>query len=147
MAFINENYLKLQKLSFCRYCTKVAAFKEKEPSMQIIRLGIGDVTQPLAPAVIQAMHQAVDEMSDKQTFRGYGPEQGYDFLRKAIVHHDFEAKGIQIDIDEIFINDGAKVTQEISPIFSDKKTLFVLRIPYTRSTLTQTLWEAEPENG
>ena len=145
MAFINENYLKLQKnYLFADIAQKVAAFKEKEPSMQIIRLGIGDVTQPLAPAVIQAMHQAVDEMSDKQTFRGYGPEQGYDFLRKAIVHHDFEAKGIQIDIDEIFINDGAKSD---TGNITDKKTLFVLRIPYTRSTLTQTLWEAEPENG
>ncbi len=109
MAFINENYLKLQKnYLFADIAHKVAAFKEKEPSMQIIRLGIGDVTQPLAPAVIQAMHEAVDEMSKKETFHGYGPEQGYDFLRKAIVENDFAARGIQIDIDEVFVNDGAK---------------------------------------
>jgi len=83
-------------------------FKKTHPDADIIRLGIGDVTRPLAPAVIEAMHKAVDEMGHEETFRGYGPEQGYEFLRQAVVDHDYKPLGINIDIDEVFISDGAK---------------------------------------
>ncbi len=109
MAHINENFLKLApSYLFSDIAKRVNAFKEANPEKNIIRLGIGDVTQPLAPAVIEAMHKAVDEMTSSDTFRGYGPEQGYDFLRKAIVDNDFKSRGIDIAIDEVFVNDGAK---------------------------------------
>ena len=84
------------------------AFREAHPERNVISLGIGDVTRPLPPASIAAMHRAVDEMAVAETFRGYGPEQGYAFLRQAIVDHDYTARGVQIDIDEVFISDGAK---------------------------------------
>ena len=83
-------------------------FRKNNPDADIIRLGIGDVTRPLAPAVIEAMHKAVDEMGQAETFRGYGPEQGYEFLRQAVVDHDYKPLGINLDIDEVFISDGAK---------------------------------------
>ena len=109
MATINENFLKLQKnYLFADIAQKVAAYKDAHPEAQIIRLGIGDVTRPLAPAVIAALHKAVDEMGAADTFRGYGPEHGYEFLRRAIVENDFASRGVQIDADEIFVNDGAK---------------------------------------
>lgn len=109
MAHINENFLKLApSYLFSDIAKRVNAYKEANPSKRIIRLGIGDVTKPLAPAVIEAMHKAVDEMASSDTFRGYGPEQGYDFLRKAIVDNDFTPRGIDIDMDEVFVNDGAK---------------------------------------
>lgn len=109
MAHINENYLKLPgNYLFATIAKKVAAFSEKNPDADIIRLGIGDVTRPLAPAVIDAMHKAVDEMGKAETFRGYGPEQGYEFLIKKIIECDYEERGIQLDTDEVFIGDGAK---------------------------------------
>ena len=109
MVTLNENFLKLQKnYLFADIAQKVNAYKEAHPEAQIIRLGIGDVTRPLAPAVIQALHKAVDEMGSAETFRGYGPEHGYEFLRRAIVDNDFAPRGITLDTDEIFINDGAK---------------------------------------
>lgn len=109
MALVNENYSNLQSsYLFANIAHKVADFQKAHPDADIIRLGIGDVTLPLAPAVIEAMHKAVDEMGNIETFRGYGPEQGYDFLRQAVVDHDYTARGIQIDLDEVFISDGAK---------------------------------------
>lgn len=109
MANINKNYGKLPgSYLFAEIARRVAAYSEEHPDVQLIRLGIGDVTRPLCPAVIQAMHKAVDEMGQAETFRGYGPEQGYDFLRKAIQENDFTARGADIAMDEIFVSDGAK---------------------------------------
>ena len=93
---------------FADIARKVNAFRTERPEAEIISLGIGDVTQPLAPAVVEAMHGAVDEMAHGDTFRGYGPERGYDFLIEAIVENDFRARGVSIDADEVFVNDGAK---------------------------------------
>jgi LL-diaminopimelate aminotransferase len=109
MFTINENYLKLQgSYLFAAVAKKVAAFQEQNPGTEIIRLGIGDVTQPIAPAIIEALHKAVDEMGKAETFRGYAPEQGYEFLRKVIAEKDFAERGCDIAPDEIFISDGAK---------------------------------------
>ena len=109
MININENFLKLQdSYLFSTIAKKVAKFQEENPDAKIIKLGIGDVTLPLAPSVVSAMEKAVLEMGHKETFRGYGPEQGYDFLREKISKYDYEKRGVKIDIDEIFISDGAK---------------------------------------
>ena len=109
MAYINSHYLKLKAgYLFPEIGRRVQAFSAAHPQAQIIRLGIGDVTEPLPPAVIAAMHQAVDDMARRETFRGYGPEQGYDFLRQAVAEHDFQARGCAIDAEEIFISDGGK---------------------------------------
>ena len=109
MFKINENYLKLPgSYLFSTIAKKVKAFEEANPDRNIIRLGIGDVTLPLAPAIIEALHKAVDEMGVKETFRGYSPDQGYEFLRKAIVDCDYKTRGVDLEIDEIFISDGAK---------------------------------------
>jgi LL-diaminopimelate aminotransferase len=109
MIRINENYLKLQPTYlFTEIGRRVAAFQKAHPEKNIIKLGIGDVTRPLPPACIQAFHQAVDEMADAATFRGYGPEQGYAFLREVIAHEDFQARGAEIEADEVFVSDGAK---------------------------------------
>ena len=120
MAKINANYLKLPgSYLFSDMGKKVAAYKEAHPEKSIIRLGIGDVTRPLAPAIIEAMHTAVDEMGVEETFRGYGPEQGYLFLRSLILENDYKARGIDLDADEIFVSDGAKSdTGNIGDIFS-----------------------------
>lgn len=109
MALVNEHFLKLQSsYLFSDIAKKVNSFKVTHPKSKIIRMGIGDVTQPLAPAVIEAMHKAVDEMAHKETFHGYGPEQGYPFLIDAIIKNDYESLGIFIEPGEVFINDGAK---------------------------------------
>ena len=109
MANVNLNYAKLPgSYLFAEIARRVAAYSAEHPEAQLIRLGIGDVTRPLCPAVIEAMHKAVDEMGQKETFRGYGPEQGYDFLREAIVKGDFQRYGVAIDMDEVFVSDGAK---------------------------------------
>ncbi len=109
MALVNEQFLKLpESYLFSEIAKKVAAFKETHPEARIIRLGIGDVTRPLSPTVIAALHRAVDEMADAATFRGYGPECGYDFLTEAIIKHDYEARGVKLSPTEIFISDGAK---------------------------------------
>ena len=141
MAFINNNFLKIPKTYlFVDIARKVSAFQEANPEAKIIRLGIGDVTRPLAPAVIEAMHKAVDEMADAKTFRGYGPEHGYDFLEKAIIKNVFNPRGIQLDTNEVFINDGAKsdtgnigdilgldnticVTDPIYPVYIDSNAM------------------------
>ncbi len=109
MFKLNENYLKLpNSYLFSTVAKKVAAHKEAHPEAKIIRLGIGDVTRPIPAACIDALHKAVDEMGTVEGFRGYGPEQGYDFLREAIVAGDFRSRDIEIAPDEIFVSDGAK---------------------------------------
>ncbi len=109
MIKINENYSKLQaSYLFSDIARRVSAFQKANPEKDIIRLGIGDVTRPLPPACIEAFHRAVDEMTDIKSFRGYGPEQGYDFLREKIALNDFQARGIDISSDEVFVSDGAK---------------------------------------
>ncbi len=109
MAKINENYLKLPgSYLFSTVAKKSASYAAAHPDKEVIKMSIGDVTKPLAPAVIEAMHKAVDEMGAAETFRGYGPEQGYDFLRDKIVEYDYRARGLDIAADEIFVSDGAK---------------------------------------
>lgn len=109
MALVNENYLKLPgSYLFSEIARRVNQFKQENPDADIIRLGIGDVTRPLAPAVVEAMQRAVLEMGRPETFRGYGPEQGYDFLIEKIIAHDFQPRGVELAIDEVFISDGAK---------------------------------------
>lgn len=141
MALVNEHFLKLPgNYLFADVAKRVNAFKVSHPKTKVISLGIGDVTQPLAPVVIEAMHKAVEEMASKATFRGYGPERGYDFLREAIQKNDFLPRGIHIDLNEIFINDGAKsdtgniqeilrwdnnigVTDPIYPVYVDSNAM------------------------
>jgi LL-diaminopimelate aminotransferase len=120
MITINDNYLKLQaSYLFAEIKNRTAAFQEAHPEREVIKLGIGDVTRPLPPACIQAFHRGVDEMADAKTFRGYGPEQGYEFLREKIARQDFQARGADIAPDEIFISDGAKCDNgNIQEIFS-----------------------------
>ena len=120
MITINENYLKLQaSYLFSDIARRVNAFQKENPDKNIIRLGIGDVTHGLPPACIAAFHKAVDEMAVDATFRGYGPEQGYSFLREAIALHDFQSRGADIHADEIFVSDGAKCdTGNIQELFA-----------------------------
>lgn len=109
MFKLNDNYLKLPgSYLFSTVGKKVKAYSEAHPDKKIIRLGIGDVTQPLAPAIIKALHGAVDEMADAKTFRGYAPDLGYEFLRNVIAENDYKARGCEIAADEIFVSDGAK---------------------------------------
>lgn len=109
MININENFLNLQdSYLFSTIAKKVAEFQKNNPDKKVIKLGIGDVTRPLVPAVLEAMHKAVDELGNPDTFRGYGPEQGYEFLREKIAKFDYAKRGVKIDIDEIFVSDGAK---------------------------------------
>ena len=142
MATINDNYLKLPgSYLFAEIGRRVEAFKQAHPEADIIRLGIGDVTQPLPAACIEAMHKAVDEMAKAETFRGYGPEQGYEFLIKKIIECDFEPRGVHLDTDEVFIGDGAKtdvaciqeifgddhkfaVADPVNPVYLDSNVMF-----------------------
>ena len=141
MALVNEHFLKLSNnYLFADIAKKVNAFKVSKPDKKVISLGIGDVTRPLCPAVIEAMHKAVDEMSSSASFRGYGPERGYDFLREAIIKNDYAPRGIHLDPSEIFVNDGAKsdtgniqeivrwdnsigVTDPIYPVYIDSNVM------------------------
>ena len=141
MALVNEHFLKLpNNYLFADIAKKVNVFRATHPKSDVISLGIGDVTQPLCPAVVEAIHRAADEMSMQASFRGYGPEQGYDFLREAILKNDFLPRGIHLDMDEIFINDGAKsdtgniqepirwdnsigVTDPIYPVYIDSNVM------------------------
>lgn len=127
MTELNDNFLKLQRnYLFVDIAQRVAAFAASHPEAEIIRLGIGDVTRPLAPAVIEALHAAVEEQASAATFRGYGPEQGYDFLRQAIIDGDFAARGINIALDEVFVNDGAKSdTGNFTDILGRDNVIFV----------------------
>ena len=141
MALVNIHFLNLQNnYLFADIAKKVNAFKVMHPKADVISLGIGDVTQPLCPAVVEAMHKAVDEMATADGFRGYGPEQGYEFLREAIVKNDFAPRGVRLSLDEVFINDGAKsdtgnfqellhwdnfigVTDPIYPVYIDSNVM------------------------
>lgn len=141
MALVNENFLKLSgSYLFSDIAKKVNTFKITHPEKDLIRLGIGDVTRPLPPACIKAMYKAVEEMTDSKSFRGYGPEQGYDFLIDAIIKNDYAPRGIHINPDEVFINDGAKsdtgnigdilcqdnsvgVTDPIYPVYIDSNVM------------------------
>ena len=120
MFKVNENYLKLPgSYLFSNIGKKVAAYKEANPDKSIISLGIGDVTQPLAPEIIKSLHSAVDEMGKAETFHGYAPDLGYEFLRNAIVDGDYKSRGCDISADEIFVSDGAKCDSgNIQEIFS-----------------------------
>lgn len=120
MFKINDNYLKLPgSYLFSTIAKKVNAYTAANPDKKIIRLGIGDVTQPLAPAVIEALHKSVDEMAAAETFHGYAPDLGYEFLRNAIAENDYKSRGAEISADEIFISDGAKSDSgNIGDIFS-----------------------------
>ncbi len=120
MITINENYLKLQaSYLFSNIASRVSAFQENNPEKNVIKLGIGDVTRALPQACTDAFHKAVDEMAADSSFRGYGPEQGYDFLRKAIAENDFQSRGATISEDEIFVSDGAKCdTGNIQELFT-----------------------------
>ena len=141
MALVNEHFLKMPgNYLFADVARKVSAFKSAHKNVNVISLGTGDVTQPLAPAVVEALHNAADEMGREETFRGYGPEQGYQFLREAIIKNDYLPRGIHLDVDEVFINDGAKsdtgniqelirwdnsigVTDPIYPVYLDSNSM------------------------
>ena len=120
MIRVNEHYLKLQDTYlFANIAKRVNAYQNENPGREIIRMGIGDVTRALPAACVQAFHKAVDEMAEDNSFRGYGPEQGYDFLRDKIAAYDFRARGARISADEIFVSDGAKCdTGNIQEIFA-----------------------------
>lgn len=127
MTLINEQFLKLPgSYLFSEIAKKVAHYKATHPEAKIISLGIGDVTRPLAPAVIEAMHKAVEEMADASTMHGYAPENGYSFLIEAIIKHDFNERNIQLDADEVFISDGAKSdTGNIGDILGTENTVAI----------------------
>ncbi len=127
MAKINENYLKLPgSYLFSDIAKKVSAYEKANPDKTVIRLGIGDVTQPLAPAVIEALHSAVDEMGHEETFHGYAPDLGYEFLRSTIAKYDYEERGCAVAADEIFVSDGAKSdSANIQEIFSTDNKIAV----------------------
>ena len=148
----NNHYTELaNNYLFAEIARKVQAFKAENPEVEIISLGIGDVTQPLCPAVVEALHIAADEMAVAATFRGYGPEQGYNFLRDAIVENDFHSRGINIGADEIFVSDGAKsdtgnfqellaedctvaVTDPVYPVYVDSNIMagrHIVKLPCT----------------
>lgn len=127
MAKINQHYLQLQgSYLFSEIAKKRTKFIQENPDAQIISLGIGDVTRPLTESVIAALHHAVDEMANEKTFRGYGPEQGYDFLIQEIIKHDYQARGIDININEVFVSDGSKCdVGNIQEIFSQDSIVAV----------------------
>jgi LL-diaminopimelate aminotransferase len=127
MPQINDNYLKLKAgYLFPEIGRRVKAFAAEHPAAKIIRMGIGDVTEPLVPAIIAAMHKAVDEMANRATFKGYGDEQGYAFLREAIAKNDFQSRGCDIAADEVFISDGSKCdTGNILDIFGHENRIVV----------------------
>ncbi len=128
MAQVNDHYLKLQAgYLFPEIGRRVSAFSESHPDADVIKLGIGDVTEPLPPAIITAMHEAVDEMADRDTFRGYGPEQGYPFLRETLAEHAFGARNVEVAADEIFVSDGSKCDSgNILDIFGADNTVAVV---------------------
>lgn len=127
MIKINENYQKLQaSYLFSNIAKRVSAFQQANPDKNLIKLGIGDVTRALPDACVKAFHSAVDEMANDKTFHGYGPEQGYDFLREAIAKNDFQARGARIDADEVFVSDGAKCDSgNFQEIFSTDITVAI----------------------
>ena len=151
MARFNEHFSELKEsYLFSEVAKRVSAFQEKHPDGSVIRLGIGDVTLPLSQTVVQAMHSAADEMGRAESFRGYGPEQGYDFLREAVAGH-YRTFGVSLDIDEIFVSDGAKsdtgnitdlfsadnavlIPDPVYPVYVDTNTMNGRRIVFTDGT-------------
>jgi LL-diaminopimelate aminotransferase len=152
MARVNDHYQKLKAgYLFPEIGRRVRDFAGKHPEAKIIRMGIGDVTEPLAPAIVDAMHRAVDDLARRETFRGYGPEQGYDFLLEAIRDHDFKARGVDVEAGEIFVSDGGKcdagnvqelfdagaavaVTDPVYPVYVDSNLMAgrdILKLPTT----------------
>lgn len=127
MFLFNRNFQRLPgNYLFSTIAGKVREFKEKNPEKNVISLGIGDVTQPLTPTIIEALHKAVDEMGSAETFRGYAPDGGYDFLKEAIVKKDYAPRGVELSEDEIFVSDGAKSdSANIQDIFGDKTKIAV----------------------
>jgi LL-diaminopimelate aminotransferase len=127
MIRINENYLKLKSsYLFSEISKRVAAFQQSNPDASIIRMGIGDVTEPLPPAIVAAFHGGVDDLARHSSFRGYGPEQGYDFLRERVAECDYRSRGAQVAADEVFISDGAKCdTGNIQELFSGDITIAI----------------------
>jgi len=127
MALINENYLKLKAgYLFPEIGRRVNEFVAANPDKKVIRMGIGDVTQPLVPSVIKAFHEGVEEMARGDTFKGYGPEQGYAFLREAIAKNSYQDKGVNVSADEIFISDGSKCdTGNIQEIFGAENKIAI----------------------
>jgi len=148
MTLINENFLKLKdSYLFSEIGKRVSKYKDENPGKKIISLGIGDITKPLIPEVISAMHEAVEEMSRQETMKGYGPEQGYEFLRKVIVEKDYKSRGIKLEADEVFISDGAKsdcgnivdvfdkdnlvaITDPVYPVYLDSNVMSGRKIIY-----------------
>ena len=126
MPKLNENYLNLkQSYLFSEIAHRVAAYQEKNPDKKIIRLGIGDVTRPIGSSVIKALHEGVDAQGNAATFKGYGPEQGYDFLRNAVVNY-YAENGVSIDAGEVFISDGAKSdTGNITDLFAQDNVILI----------------------
>ena len=165
MLTLNENFLHLQaNYLFADIAHRVADFQQLHPDVRLIRLGIGDVTRPLAPAVIEALHRAVDEQARAESFRGYGPEQGYQFLREAIAANDYHARGINVGADEIFINDGAKsdtgnftdilgrdntvlVTDPVYPVYVDSNTMFGRSISFVPCTVANSFVPSLPSDA
>lgn len=127
MALINENYLKLKAgYLFPEIGRRVREFAAANPGKEIIRMGIGDVTQPLPPTILRAFHEGVEEMGKSETFKGYGPEQGYDFLREAIAANDYQSRGVDISADDIFVSDGSKCdTGNIQEIFGHNNIIAI----------------------
>lgn len=127
MPQINENYTKLSKsYLFVEIAKRVRTWEEANPKKQLIKLGIGDVTRPLPPTAIAALHEAADEMADPARFRGYGPEQGYDFLREAIVAHDYTPRGVAVSVDDVFVSDGSKCdTGNFQELFEVNQTVAI----------------------
>ncbi|HPJ21018.1 MAG TPA: LL-diaminopimelate aminotransferase [Clostridia bacterium] len=127
MLKINENYLKLPgNYLFAEIRNRVNKYKASNPGANVISLGIGDVTQPLNEEIVRALHNAVDDMSKGETFKGYGPDQGYDFLINAIIENDYRSRGVELDQDEIFVSDGAKCdTGNFQEIFGTDNTIAV----------------------
>ena len=154
MSYINENFIELQdSYLFSTIAKKVAKYTEENPDKKIIKLGIGDVTKPIVPACIKAMQKAVEEMGTAQGFRGYGPEQGYEFLREAISKNDYKARNIEIATDEIFVSDGAKcdcgnivdifaeenkvaITDPVYPVYLDTNVMSGRSGKYNKETET-----------
>lgn len=132
MLKVNDNFVKLPaSYLFSQVAAKIAAFQQANPGVEVIRMGIGDVTRPVCEAALQAMHQAVDDEGRAETFHGYGPEQGYAFLREKIAEHDYRARGVEVAADEIFISDGAK---------SDTGNIGDLFAPDTRIAVTDPVY-------
>ena len=160
---VNDNFLQLsENYLFTEVARRVRAYREEHPEADIISLGIGDVTQPLVPAVVEAMHRAVSEMGQAGTFRGYGPEQGYEWLRRAIVRGDYEPRGVRVEPDEVFINDGAKsdtgnvgdilglhnvvaMTDPVYPVYRDTNVMAGRRIVTLPCTAENRFVPALPE--